>query len=306
MKLLKKIILAILMTVLMLFVTPVIFQVHDIGYTVEAATIKINKTKYTMCKGTTYTLKISGTKKKVTWKTSNSKIATVKKGKVTAKKKGTVTISAKVSGKTYKCKITVEEPKISITKYTMNVGKKYTLKLTGTKQKVAWSTSNSKVATVSSKGKVTAKKAGKATITAKVNGKKYKCQITVKATLKQDILENLSMKMIIPHNGTYNNYASLKVVNLTNYDVKINYVCFFNGYSCNGITWGDSITDKFELKKGYQITLDYYRAFSKLKMFDKKYNDMYLDKDSTGEVGFEVNGKAYWAYFDTTGKISLK
>ena len=48
---------------------------------------------------------------KATWKSSNPKVASVtSKGKVTAKKKGTATISAKVNGKTYKCKVTVLRP----------------------------------------------------------------------------------------------------------------------------------------------------------------------------------------------------
>ena len=48
---------------------------------------------------------------KATWKSSNPKVASVtSKGKVTAKKKGTATIYAKVNGKTYKCKVTVLRP----------------------------------------------------------------------------------------------------------------------------------------------------------------------------------------------------
>lgn len=70
--------------------------------------------------------------------------------------------------------------KISAQKKTLTVGKSFTLKITGTKKKVTWSTSKKSVATVSSKGKVTAKKAGTATITAKVDGKKYTCKVTVK------------------------------------------------------------------------------------------------------------------------------
>jgi expansin (peptidoglycan-binding protein) len=66
---------------------------------------------------------------------------------------------------------------------TLTVGKSVTLKMKGTKKKVKWSTSNKKVATVSKKGKVKAKKAGKATITAKLGKKKYKCKVTV---LKKD------------------------------------------------------------------------------------------------------------------------
>lgn len=70
--------------------------------------------------------------------------------------------------------------RLNMTKKTLTVGKQVTLKVKGTRKKVKWSSSNKKVASVSSKGKVKAKKAGKATITAKVGKKKYKCRITVK------------------------------------------------------------------------------------------------------------------------------
>ena len=70
--------------------------------------------------------------------------------------------------------------KLNKTKATIYVGKTVTLKLKNNKAKVKWSSSNKKVATVSKKGKVKGKKAGKATITAKVGKKKYKCKITVK------------------------------------------------------------------------------------------------------------------------------
>lgn len=70
--------------------------------------------------------------------------------------------------------------KISTTSKTLYVGYGCKLKVTGTTKKVKWSSSNSKVAKVTQAGNVTAKKAGKVTITAKVNGKKYTCKITVK------------------------------------------------------------------------------------------------------------------------------
>lgn len=70
--------------------------------------------------------------------------------------------------------------KLSEKKITLTVGKSKTLKVKGTKKKVKWSSSKKSVATVSSKGKVTAKKKGTATITAKVGNKKYKCTVTVK------------------------------------------------------------------------------------------------------------------------------
>ena len=67
---------------------------------------------------------------------------------------------------------------------TLNPGKTKTIKLTGAKaKKVKWSSSNRKVATVV-KGKIKARKVGKATITAKYKGKKYKCKVIVKAVQK--------------------------------------------------------------------------------------------------------------------------
>ena len=71
-------------------------------------------------------------------------------------------------------------PYINATSRTIYVGKTYNLKLVGTTiQSVA--TSDKSIATVSSTGVVTAKKAGKATITLKgANGKSYKCVVTVK------------------------------------------------------------------------------------------------------------------------------
>ena len=51
-----------------------------------------------------------GTKKKVTWSSTNKKIATVNKiGRVTAKKPGNVTIIATVGSKSYQCKLIVED-----------------------------------------------------------------------------------------------------------------------------------------------------------------------------------------------------
>ena len=70
--------------------------------------------------------------------------------------------------------------KLNKTRATIYVGKTVTLKLKNNKSKMKWSSSNKKVATVTSKGKVKGKKAGKATITAKIGKRKYKCRITVK------------------------------------------------------------------------------------------------------------------------------
>lgn len=74
---------------------------------------------------------------------------------------------------------------INYKRYTLDVGKSKTLKATispsTSKTTVTWYSSNKKVATVNSNGKVTAIAAGTATITAKTsNGLKAQCTITVR------------------------------------------------------------------------------------------------------------------------------
>ncbi len=143
-----------------------------------------------------YKTKPSKASKSVKWKSSNKKVATVSKsGYVTGKKKGTVKITAtskkrKKVKKTIKIKVTnLKAKSVTMSKKSAILfpNDKTTLKATvkGSagfyNQGVIWKSSNTSVATVTSKGIVTAKKAGKATITATEKGgsKKATCAVTV-------------------------------------------------------------------------------------------------------------------------------
>ena len=136
--------------------------------------------------------------KTVKWTTSNSAVATVNSnGKVTAKGKGTAIIKATAadgSGDNATCTVTVVTPKKSVssvtlkkTSLTMQVGKTQTLSVTvkptnADIRNVIWTSSNTKVATVDSKGKVKAIGKGTATITATAadgSGKNAACKVTV-------------------------------------------------------------------------------------------------------------------------------
>ena len=148
----------------------------------SAASVKLSKTKIVLAVSQTYALKLKGTNKTVKWSTSNKKVATVtKKGVVKGVKKGTAVVTAKVGKKTYKCKVTVEAPKLSATKKTVTAGTSFALKLNGTKRTVKWYTGNKKIATVNQKGVVKTLRTGTVKITAKVGGKAYVCTVTVKA-----------------------------------------------------------------------------------------------------------------------------
>ena len=81
-------------------------------------------------------------------------------------------------------KITTTKLKANRTAVTLKKGKSFQLKVTVTpknsQEKVIYKSSNTKVATVTSRGKITAKKAGKAVITITSGKKKITCMVTVK------------------------------------------------------------------------------------------------------------------------------
>ena len=163
--------------------------------------ITLNKTSAKIFIGKTVTLKSTvspsnATNRNVTWKSSNTSVATVSSaGVVTGKKAGTATITCTAkdgSGVKATCKITVTKPvtKITLNKAAASIKAGKTVKLSAavtptnaTDRSVIWSSSNTSIATVSSTGVVTAKKAGTVTITCKAkdgSGVKATCKITVK------------------------------------------------------------------------------------------------------------------------------
>lgn len=163
------------------------------GSTASVKKIWLNKERVTLKKGKTTRLYFdwapSNATTTVTWSSSNEKVATVSKGTVKAIRSGKATITAKTAnGKKASCKITVIAPikSVRFSSGSLNLGKgdKYKLKPVidpvDCSDKITWSSSNRKVASVRKDGTVTAKKNGKTTITLKIGSKKAKCTINVK------------------------------------------------------------------------------------------------------------------------------
>lgn len=117
----------------------------------------------------------------INWSSSNTAVAKVAQdGTVTAVAKGTAVITANIGSEAVSCKVTVKAMALNYSSATVYIKKTKTLKVNGGSGTIKWSTSNKKVATVTSSGVVKGVAKGTAYIYAKRNGKTLKCKVTVK------------------------------------------------------------------------------------------------------------------------------
>lgn len=158
--------------------------------------LKVSPTSVSLDQGATKTASVTFTPSSakqyytVSWKSSNTSIATVDaNGKITGVNPGTATITASAGGKSAKISVTVNATAVSNVEMTgcqSTVEAGSTLTLTATalpstakNKTIKWSSSDTTIATVSS-GKVTTKAVGVVTITASSsNDKTATCKITV-------------------------------------------------------------------------------------------------------------------------------
>ncbi len=145
-----------------------------------AIKVKLSENNMELVEGGSRKLEITGTDKKVKWKSKNPKVAKVtKNGKIVAKKKGTTQIIAKVGKKKYTCKVKVIDFATWAGSVFILEGEKQQLTLKGIDEKITWSSKNEKIAKVNKKGKVTAISEGVTYVTAKYGKSKYRFRIEV-------------------------------------------------------------------------------------------------------------------------------
>ena len=256
--------------------------------TFEKATNPVlSKTKASIEKGKTLTLKATESSpcKTVTWKSSNTKVATVSSnGKVKGVKAGTATITCTsvATGLSSKCKVTIGYVKLDKTEAFVKKGK--TLTLTPTvypttlaDQSVTWTSSDTNIATVSSAGKVKGIKVGTATITCTsvATGLSTACTVTVgavtldktKAAIKKGKTVTLTAKV-------YPTTLEDKSVTWTSSDTKIATVSSTG--KVKGIKYGTATITCTSVATGLSATCKVTVGTVKL---DKK--EMVLEKGKT-------------------------
>ncbi|MBB2181449.1 Ig domain-containing protein [Lachnospiraceae bacterium MD1] len=151
--------------------------------------------------------------------------------------------------------------KLNKTSLSLNVGSTYTLKLTGTKSTVKWSTSDKKIATVTN-GKVKAVSTGKATITATANKKKYTCKVTVKKAFNsKDALKNLVASETDLGNGVI-----VILENKYSHDIRLEATCVY--YDESGDMIGKSSADNYYFNAGNSCAIYLYGPY------DGNFNDV--------------------------------
>jgi hypothetical protein len=188
----KKVVIKVLVVLMLFFSIPAIANINMVmtaEAAVKAPSVKEQKiTLYVAYKD--YAISFNNLVKGavITYKSSNVKVASVSaKGIVKPAAVGTATIytAVKQNKKIYNLKlyITVKNPFIKLTQSTnyLNTGDTFIFeaKAYGTNSKITWSSSNSDTITISSKGRVTAEKSGKATIYAKAGDITAKCRLDI-------------------------------------------------------------------------------------------------------------------------------
>ncbi len=180
------------------------------------------------------------------------------------------------------------KPKLNKTKATVKIGKTIKLKLKNAPSyKVTWTTSKKSVATVLS-GAVTGVAKGKATITAKYKGKKYKCKVTVKPNVKKfsqtfTVYKNDTFKLVLVNSyGT--TYNAKKWVSSKSSVASIDKNGLIKGKKVGKVTItatdssGNEIKGTVFVKDGYTALRDYIVKYGATDSDGYKY--LQKDEDS--------------------------
>lgn len=214
--------------------------------------------------------------------------------------------------------------KLNKTSIVLKTGESTKLKITGTKKKVKWSTSNKFVASVNGKGTVAGANAGTAYIYAKVSGKELKCKVTVRNSFDEAKAKKNIKKTI------YENSGYIFVLMKSNYEfpTSVTADCYF--YDANDKPIDTGYSYFFWLEKGregvlsfqcpddyssYEIKYDYFQSFAyvgnesvvdKLSVDTNEVKDGYFDKimvTLNNNSHKEISCNVIIKYYDENGKI---
>lgn len=238
------------------------------------------------------------------YKSSNAEIAKVsKKGKITALKPGTATITCTTSTGSASCNVTVADMDISKNKLDICVGDTYTLKVVAARGSIVWKSKDKRIASISSTGKVKANKVGTTYVVAKVAGTKLRCDINVTKTPTTYEIFKASRNSYLRDN--YKNKKKLLVVP-KNTLVKVKKVYYSDTYTWGKIkyksTKGWIVLNVFKYKSGTIGT----KKYKPVPFLKKTAKSIYVGKKYTLDVKYPTGDITYSTDNKKIAKISKK
>jgi uncharacterized protein YjdB len=185
---------------------------------IEVSSVSLNTATIEMVEGDTYSLVATvqpsnAEYEGISWASSNTSVASVNQGTVTALKEGKTTITASAGGKSATCSVTVSAKYIAVTSITLDkselsleVNNSDVITATvkpdnATDKSVKWSSSDASIVKVDN-GKVTALKSGTTTITAECGGKKAECEITATVSVAGIALDKTELTIAVGETST--------------------------------------------------------------------------------------------------------
>ncbi|MDF2543084.1 MAG: Ig domain protein group 2 domain protein [Herbinix sp.] len=180
---------------------------------------------------------------------------------------------------------------------TMKEGETLSLKVLGTKQSVTWKSSDEDIATVSRTGTVEAISAGKVTITATVNKKKYSCTITVEASVVPDFTASLYL------DSNETNYVAIKVTNYGEETLTFDFDGYVlnEGYSdlCSFVNLYNTedeidyeLVESIDVESGEEAYICYR---------NEDFDYFWIDSETIFYFDFSYGGEEFTGYTDTSG-----
>ena len=173
-------------------------------------------------------------------------------------------------------------------------GKTLKNKLVGAKGTVKWKSSNSKIATVSSKGVITAKTLGKCTISATYKGKTYKCKIKVIRRLP-----DYDAKIVdVDHNSSGKRYVKVRIRNFSSKPLTIQQKAKYNDMT--SVTYEMKLSSSkritIKAKKTETVTFYNYGKYELYNFAGRKDPDIFAFLQSSLRYNITFDGKSYSAF----------
>ena len=163
-------------------------------------------------------------------------------------------------------------------------GNSYTLSIKGKKGRIKWSTSKKSIATVNSKGRVTARKKGKCTVSGKIAGKTYKTSVSVYSS-------SGSVKLTNTATGSG---GSTRISGSMSSTLSKVGTAIANRYTTINVTVDSAVTAYSYTSKLFSATAGYVNDYDYLSMSSYSYSA--VSNGSSTQIRYTINYRITSSY----------